>query len=490
MGVAAVVWILTLAVAAGAARHPVLITLVVAFILALALVRRRASVALFVPAALAVAALGWRASADFARDCDAVERCRAVSGAATVAIDGVVTSFPQAGVAGSTFELATSVEGRRVRLLVRSGSFNVAYGDRYRLRARFTEATPLQRRFNASRGLAGALRVRMQDMVLIGCGGNPVLRRVFWPLHRFARMHLARAMGNDAGLAIGMLLGERTQLGRPVRDAVRRLGITHLLAISGMHLTTLAGCVIVMTSLRPRWRPLVLLGALTLYTGTVGGVESLTRAYTMALILLATHASIRPVHPIDALAKALLVMAVASPLCLRSVGLQLSFAATFAVLMCLSPGWRRASTAGSSIRRWAVAAVHSLASAFVVSLAVEVFIAPLQLHHFKSLSMVGPVATVVFFVPVTLVLLGALPVAALAAVVPAQEWPGYLLGTFSLATTRAILACGKVAPDALALPEPNAWIYYAGLVVGWKLRRRPLGWMTAILLVVLAFVVR
>jgi len=481
---------LSLAVAAGVARHLSLVLVVLTGTAGLALVQRRAAGVLFVVVALGVALLGWHASTDFALDREAVHRVSTASGAASVELEGIVTGFPMAGARGSSFDFTTRLEGRPVRLLVRSERFDATYGDRYRVRARFVRSTPSMEGFLASRGIAGVVRVRAADIALLGHGGNPILRHVFWPLHRFARTRLTRAMGSDAGLAIGMLLGERTQLGTPVRNAVRRLGITHLLAISGMHLTTVAACVVLATRLWPRARALVLFTALTLYAGLVGNVESLTRAYVMAAILIATHAVIRPVRPVDALAKALLVMAVASPLCLRSVGLQLSFAATFAVLVCLPQRWRSAPGNGAHAGRWVVSAIKSLGSAFVLSLAVEVFIAPLQIHHFRTISIAGPVATVVFFVPVTLVLLGAVPVALLAAIAPAQEWPGQILGTLSVTTTEAILLCGHHTPGPFMPPEPNPWIYYGALLVGWRLRRRPVGWITAGMLIALSFGVR
>ena len=470
---AAVVWILTMAVAAGVARRLSFIAILVSVVAGTALVRRRALWLGFALLVCIAAALGWRASLDYARDCAAVDRISAAAGASLVTLDGVITGFPQAGLAGSAFEFTTTVDGRRVRLLVRAECFDAGYGDRCVLHARFVKVAPSMRGFIASRGVAGVARVRARGVVPCGRGGNALFRDVFWPLHRFARTRLTRAMGSDAGLAIGMLLGDRTQLADNVRDAVRRLGITHLLAISGMHLTTVAGCVFLATRMWPGGRPLVVLGALTLYSGTVGNVESLTRAYVMAVILVATHAMIRPVRPIDALAKALLVMAVSSPLCLRSVGLQLSFAATFAVLLCLPHQWHAAPATGNRARRWTLGALRSLGAAFVLSLAVEVFILPMQLHDFHSLSAVGPIATVLFFMPVTVVLIAAVPVVALAELAPAQEWPGRALGSFSLATTRAILACGRWTPGPFALREPNPWLYYAALVVAWKCRRRP-----------------
>lgn len=481
------VWILTLAVAAGVARRLSFIIWIVALVTGAAFARRRASLLVFAVVACSAAALGWRASANLALDCEAVDRVAASAGAASVTLDGIVAGFPQTGLQGSTFDFATSLEGRRVLVQVRAECFDASYGDRYRLCARFVKPSPSMRSFMASRAVAGVVRVRMRDITLLGRGGNPILREVFWPLHRFARTRLTRAMGSEAGLAIGMLLGDRAQLGDPVRNAVRRLGITHLLAISGMHLTTVAGCVILVTRLWPRARPVVLLAALTLYTATVGNVESLTRAYVMSVILIATHMLIRPARPVDALAKALLAMVVAAPLCIRSVGLQLSFAATFAVLLCLPHPWHAAPAKGNRAARWMIGTLKSLGSGFVLSLAVEIFIVPLQLHHFRTLSAVGPAATVLFFIPVTLVLLAAVPVAALAAIVPAVEWPGQALGAFSLATTRAILFCGRITPGPFAIPEPNPWIYYAAIYVGWKLRKRAAGWILCAALIALSF---
>ncbi|HET6348431.1 MAG TPA: ComEC/Rec2 family competence protein, partial [Candidatus Krumholzibacteria bacterium] len=390
---------------------------------------------------------------------------------------------------GTRFEFATRVGGRRVRLQVRAEAFDVAYGDRYRLRARVMAPPETTLWALSARGLAGDVRVRLCDMERAGHGGNSLFRDGFWPLHRFARTRLQRVMGADAGLAVSLLLGERAGLGDTTRDAVRRLGITHLLAISGMHLTTMAGCVLLLARRAPRWRSWLLAGALTLYAGMVGSIASLSRAYLMAMLMLGAHAIVRPVRPRDALAVALLIMSVSRPLALRAAGLQLSFAATFAVLMVLPELWRPRATDTPRVRRLANDAARSVRSAFVLSLAVELFIAPLQLHHFHAVSAVGAIATVLFFVPVSLVLLGAAPVAVLAACVPGREWPGVPLRLLSVLTTHAMTAGGRVAPGLLVLPEPNLWLYYGGLALAWRMRRRRGAWLPGAVMAVAAFVI-
>ena len=53
--------------------------------------------------------------------------------------------------------------------------------------------------------------------------------------------------------------------------------------------------------------------------------------------------------------------------------------------------------------RWSTTAGLGIMSvaAFVISMAVEVLIAPLQIHHFGRVSLVGPLATVLFLAPVS-----------------------------------------------------------------------------------------
>jgi ComEC/Rec2-related protein len=486
--VVAVVWILTLAVAAGVARRPDFLLLIACTGAGFAAIQhgRRVAAALLLLTGLC-AVVGWHASTGFVRDRDAVSRIAGSAGAALVTLDGVVASFPQTGLHGTRFDFATRLGGRHVCVQMRAERFDIGYGERYRMRARFLKPGESGHAFLSSRGLAGSMRARSADIVLLGRAGNPVLRECFWPLHRFFRTRLSRAMGREAGLAIGMLLGERAHLDEPVRDAVRRLGIMHLLAISGMHLTTLAGCVMLFMRRRPRWRSMVLLFSLTVYTVTVGDVESLTRSYLMALLLIAMHATIRPVRAIDALGVTWFVMTVADPLSLRSVGLQLSFAATFAVLVCMPLMKPGPVHSGRRLARFTAGALRPLRAAFLMSLAVEVFIAPLQLHHFGAFSVVGPAATVAFFVPVTLILVGAAPMVALADLLPAAEWPGHALGAFSALTTGMMEACGRASPALFAVKSPCAWLYYGGLLVAWRFRRRRVAWAAAAAMVALSF---
>jgi ComEC/Rec2-related protein len=482
------VWVLSGCIVLGTSGRYGLAGGVVASLVAWALWRRSRNVAGHALLAALCAAVGAGAALRHDADAQWVATAAGRASSALVELSGRVDDFPRTGPYGVAFSFATTIDGRPVRVLVRASFFDVAYGDRYVLRGRLSAVPPASRVAFDARGLSGLVRVKLRDARRLDRGGGcPLMRAVLWPLHRAARGRLTRELGDRAALANGVLLGERSQFDRPTQAAIARLGIMHLIAISGMHLTTVAACVIAVGRLAPRWSGGCVLLAISLYAGVVGGVDSLTRAYLMALLLFGAHGLVRPVCPVDALGKALWLMLLASPLSIRSVGLQLSVAATFAVLVVLPELTVRRRPAASWGARVLAACRQAAVGAFVLSVAVEVFIAPLQLHHFGSLSAVGPVATVVFFVPVSIVLLGALALALLAGV----PWAGPALANaleFASESTRALaLAFAGSVPDPVALPPPHAFLYYGGVALAWTTRRRRWIWPWGIVAIAVSF---
>ncbi len=487
------VWLFAAGVVAGVFRSFSLFIVVAGVVLVRALVLRAAHAWVGAGLVFVCGAIGWCAIERADNDRAAVARAAVRCDRRAVRLRGWVDEFPQTGRYGATFVLSTRVDGRPARLSIRARCFDIAYGDSLEVDARLATTSRVSPAFLAARGIDGEARARFEDVRKMGrARGCPLLRGVLWPLHRAARTRLARALGDQAALPVGLLLGERSLLDRPTYDAVRALGIAHLLALSGMHLTMIAALAVFATRWTPRRRDAVVALALSLYVGVVGNVDSLTRAYLMALVILAARALVRPPRPVDALAKALFVMVLVAPTSILSVGLQLSFAATFAVLVCLQrmparllrppaashPAWRRALAR----------AAQACAVAFFVSVVVEAFIAPLQLHHFGRASAVGPVATVVFLFPVTL-LQGLALAASFAWPAPFGDALSSALAWCAVATRDAIVAAGALAPKPVALPEPNALLYYAAFALVVARPKSRAAWLAAALAAAAAFAV-
>ena len=122
--------------------------------------------------------------------------------------------------------------------------------------------------------------------------------------------------------------------------ALRRTGLSHLFAISGLHLGLLAAAVFSAAFLlRPLPRTVLALSAVAAYVLVVGPRASVLRAAVM-LVAVGARLSRRPPSSINGLALAALLLLTLSPGAANELSFQLTIAATFGILV-LGPALRR-----------------------------------------------------------------------------------------------------------------------------------------------------
>lgn len=247
-----------------------------------------------------------------------------------------------------------------------------------------------ERRYMRSRGLW--IRMRVDSLEQTPCR-SPV-RRMATVVRDAAAAAFARARcRRNEAILYATVLGHKRLLTEETRNAFRRAGIYHLLAISGLHVGLLAGGVLLALGCLPLPRPVRALAAAAVLWGyllIVGPIPSLFRAVVMYSALLAGLLSRRKHYALNALGLAAIIWLAMSPTSLFTPGFQLSFAATLGIII-LGPNIRRLATPPE---RGAITNlfVRPLAIAFSISLAGFVATAPLLLHHFGSISIIGLIA--------------------------------------------------------------------------------------------------
>ncbi len=164
-----------------------------------------------------------------------------------------------------------------------------------------------------------------------------------WRPGRSAAGRARRAIGSridrlgseEAALLKALLLGDRSGVSKERTDAFRTAGLSHLLALSGLHvgiLYVLLSVPLASLPLPRRAVPALAVSFLWFYGAVADYPVSLVRALIMAS-LLATGVFFRwPVRPGNALGAAALVSLFLDPGAHRDVAFQLSFAATAGIL--------------------------------------------------------------------------------------------------------------------------------------------------------------
>lgn len=115
----------------------------------------------------------------------------------------------------------------------------------------------------------------------------------------------------------------------------RKLGLGHILAISGFHFALIAAMLtaLLSTFLPPRAAYLILLGLLLLYFIFLGITPSILRAFIMITLYVLGLLLRRRSDPLNLLGFALLVELLINPLTITQIGFQLSFLATLGILL-------------------------------------------------------------------------------------------------------------------------------------------------------------
>ena len=306
-------------------------------------------------------------------------------------------------------------------------------------------------------------------------------------LRRRAEAAFEGVGGPGAALARALLLGDRSRLPPSWQAALRRSGLAHVLAVSGLHVGLLAVILVLAgTALPPRLRYLPAVLGIALYLLLIGPRPAVLRASLMGLLALGALALHRPPQALNALACCAATLALIDPQIAGRLGFQLSVAATAGILV-LAPvyaeRWRwlpaalrqpLAATVAAQLATlpWTIpliAGVHPLAPLLnlvaVPLLAVFLLLSFIWLALATASSAAGcwlmPVLDVVatpvellartppgpaFFLPVAV---AGLPAAAVAAAV--LGWPAWGLRAALLAAL--LLQTGAQVPEELRLPS-------------------------------------
>lgn len=137
---------------------------------------------------------------------------------------------------------------------------------------------------------------------------------------------------NNCGrLILSFVLGEKSGLSRSVREQFKVCGLSHLMAVSGLHIYTWSYAIFIcLKNLASRRNVSIVLIAFTLFfMALTGFTPSVVRAGIMMLFVYIGYIFMKSPDSLNSLGGALLIMCAVNPFVVKSVSFQLSFSAAF-----------------------------------------------------------------------------------------------------------------------------------------------------------------
>ncbi len=326
---------------------------------------------------------------------------------------------------------------------------------------------------------------------LPGNAGNPILVRMLHFRDHCKIVLLRELPEPQASLAVGILLGLKASIPDEVYNAFSTNGTTHILVISGWHLTivaTLFATIARQLRLGRAQTFFVSLTSIWVYALFVGATVAVIRAAIMASLAVLAQATARRTHRWTSLFVACMVLTLHNPHALWSLGFQMSVLATASLFAFAEPmqEWLRTIMRLEYLKKWLhirsaphnkkpEASSHStwVIDTMAVTLAAQILALPIILYHFGNLSIIAPLANIVL-VPVVpyAMMLGAIALIVGLICLPLGQLIAPLIAWLPLAwMTEGTRLLAEIPWAAVQLPQFPLWllISYYGIVTGWWL---------------------
>ena len=192
-------------------------------------------------------------------------------------------------------------------------------------------------------------------------------------------------LGIEKGsLVNGLLFGLKAEIPSCIADLFRQLGVSHLLAVSGLHVGLIMLIVyqILITLGVPRIpRAICIALFLTFYCFLTGGSPSVVRSSLMTVMLMFAPIFQRKYNALNAVAASAVILLLINPYYLMDLGFQFSYSAVFGILIGyprLKPLFGKKNTS---------APVTYIKDMLAVSLSAALFTSPVAVYYFNSLQL-------------------------------------------------------------------------------------------------------
>lgn len=336
---------------------------------------------------------------------------------------------------GTTTALATPATLFATRILVNAKLYpRYTYGDRLELTGKLTEPRNFSDSSNSSANSSsnsntttddndtdsvgsgrtfdyvhylskdGILYILKNPAIVIKSpnAGNPIYATLFRFKDAFLQ-NIRRALGDpQASLAGGLVVGEKSALGKSLLDDFRRSGLIHIVILSGYSINIIAASVRSLLSFLPRTPSLISSAVgIVLFGILVGGKATVVRACAMALVAIIAQLFYRDYNALRALLLVAYLMVLQNPYIVPyDASFQVSFVSTLGLILfgrhieALLARWPRIFPERFGIR-----------SLITSTLATQISVAPLLLYMMGDASLVGVFANLLVLplIPVTMI---------------------------------------------------------------------------------------
>lgn len=232
-----------------------------------------------------------------------------------------------------------------------------------------------------SNGSVGQLQISQYELIGQGKDFITFMAGQRFKLKQHIQEHFPLSLQAEAE---ALLIGSREQMPTDMQSAYQTLGITHLFAISGLHVALIVWLIyemMIRLGIRRETANWLLLIALPLYALLAGGAPSVWRSVSVTEVVLISMLFKRKIAVEDAFSLSIIGFVFFTPWIIFQIGFQLSYLAAFSLIY--------SSILLKSSRSY-------LFQSFIITAVCQLIVYPILIYHFYEISVSSFFANLVF----------------------------------------------------------------------------------------------
>lgn len=219
-------------------------------------------------------------------------------------------------------------------------------------------------------------------------------------LRRYIRDNISSALASDEGdLLLGMTIGDKQGLSPVITNDFRQIGISHLLAVSGLHLSVWSGFIMgIFDRIKAKKRMSAIACCLfvLVFMAVTGFTFSVVRAGITVLIYLFGIIIRKEPDALNSLAASALIIGMINPFSALDPGFLLSFLATLGIILLSKPMSDFILRLTKNLKSRLVSAfVKAVSEIIGVTVAASVFTLPVNIFYFGRVCLISPVSNLI-----------------------------------------------------------------------------------------------
>ncbi len=194
---------------------------------------------------------------------------------------------------------------------------------------------------------------------------------------------------------LGIVLGDTSTMDDETQMNFREAGMSHILAVSGMHISYLIICSVVIfkSIFNKRIANIITSLIIIVYILITGFSSSIARAGIMGIILLFSNVFYRKNDMATSISLSLLILIIVNPYLITDVGLQLSYSGTIGIILFRKPILKmmrkikiKDKTIRARIPRFIIKISDKIKEVIAITLAAQIMILPISIYQFNLFS--------------------------------------------------------------------------------------------------------